>query len=68
MKNTKTTLDNLKDLTKKEIETCEIMIGFYEHYAKQMSPEDSANTMLKADKIKNSLKFNTVLYDYLNTL
>lgn len=68
MSRPKTTLNNLKDIAKKEVETCEIMIGFYEHLAKNMSKEDAANTMLKAQKIQDSLKFNKALNDYLQSL
>lgn len=67
-KKTKTTLDNLKETTTREIETCRIMIGFYEKLAQNMTPEEKGNTMLKVDKIKGSLKFNEAFDEYLNTL
>ena len=62
------TLENLKATTTKEVETCEIMIGFYNHLAKGMTKEEYANTMLKVQKINDSLKFNKAFDEYLKSL
>lgn len=62
------TLDSLKETTKKEIETCNIMIGFYNKLAETMTAEEKGNTMLKVDKIKGSLKFNEAFNEYLQSL
>lgn len=62
------TLESLKETTKKEIETCNIMIGFYNKLAETMKTEEKGQTMLKVDKIKGSLKFNEAFNEYLQSL
>lgn len=62
------TLESLKETTKKEIETCNIMIGFYNKLAETMTTEEKGQTMLKVDKIKGSLKFNEAFNEYLQSL
>lgn len=62
------TLNSLKETTKREIETCEIMIDFYNKLAETMTQEEKGQTMLKVDKIQGSLKFNKVFDEYLKSL
>jgi hypothetical protein len=64
----KSTKENLIEKTKQEIETCQIMIGFYEKMAKEQDKEESAKTLLKAEQIKKSLTFNTAFDEYLKSL
>jgi hypothetical protein len=62
------TIKSLKETTEKEIETCKIMIGFYEQETEGKEKQESAEILLKAQKIKGSLDFNERFIKYLNSL
>lgn len=61
-------IKKLKETAKKEIETCKIMIGFYEQEAEGKDTKESAEILLKAQKIKGSLDFNERFIKYINSL
>jgi len=64
----KETINNLLTKTQTEIDTCTIMVGFYETLAKGQDKEEAAKTLLKAEQVKTSLKFNTGFHEYLKSL
>ena len=64
----KETINNLLAKTQTELDTCNIMVGFYELKAKGEDKEEAAKTLLKAEQVKTSLKFNTAFYEYLKSL
>lgn len=68
-KKTKTTLDELKAVAIREIEKSKITIGYYEREAeKELDAETRSKFVLKAQQLKENLKFNESFNDYLNTL
>ena len=68
-KKTKITLDELKAVAIREIEKSKITIGYYEREAeKELDAETRSKFVLKAQQLKENLKFNESFNDYLNTL
>lgn len=68
-KKTKTTLDDLKEVATREIEKSKITIGYYERESeKELDAEARSKFVLKAQQLKDNLKFNESFNDYLNTL
>jgi len=62
-------IKELKETAQKEIDTCRVMIGFYEKEAsKHENPKEKSEILLKVQKIKGSLIFNDAFLEYLNTL
>ncbi|MCZ2338037.1 MAG: hypothetical protein LC127_07525 [Chitinophagales bacterium] len=61
-------INKLLEVTEKEIIQGEIMIAFYEERAKKQEPEEAAKTLLKAEQLRSTLKFNNEFNEYLKSL
>lgn len=61
-------INNLLEVSQKEIIKDEIMIAFYEKLASTQDKETSAKTLLKAEQVKKTLEFNREFNEYLKSL